>query len=335
MAIPINVLVVEDSEPDTTLVIHALQGGGYEPLYERVETAEALRAAILQRSWDLILSDYSMPEFNGLAALELIKSMKVNVPFIFVSGTMGEEAAVNMMKAGANDYFIKGQLARLVPAVEREIESAGARRARQQAEMAIQHLAAIVKSSKDAIYSVNLDGVIISWNAAAQEIYGYQSHEIVGQSVAILFPQSCRKEWFETLIQIRRGKLIGTFETERQRNDGRIISVWLTISLIKDAKNQIVGISVIARDVTKQKQDEKDRLKLIKELTGALKQVQALSSLLPVCQECHRIRNYKNHWLGIEAYVASAAKEPLPVDICPDCFEKNRVHFEPKNNVHP
>src|ERR1700743_2414026 len=118
MTKPINLLVVEDSENDTYLLMQELRRGGYAPTHSRVETAGDMSKALRLSEWDVVVSDYSMPRFNGAEALKLFTEQKLNIPFIFVSGTHGEDAAVRMMKAGASDYIVKGNLARFIPAVE-------------------------------------------------------------------------------------------------------------------------------------------------------------------------------------------------------------------------
>ena len=133
-----RVLVVEDSEDDTLLLVRLLQRGGYEVTYERVETAAAVNEALDKQVWDIIIADYSIPGFNGLTALELCKERGLDVPFIIVSGTIGEDVAVEAMKAGAHDYILKHNLARLVPAVQRELREAEVRQKRKQAEEALQ-----------------------------------------------------------------------------------------------------------------------------------------------------------------------------------------------------
>jgi DNA-binding NtrC family response regulator len=124
----IRCLLVEDSEDDTLLVLAELCRGGYTATHERVETPEAMRAALDRQPWDIVIADYKMPRFSGLAALEILKASGKDLSFIVVSGTIGEDAAVKMMQAGANDYIVKGKLARLVPAVERELRDAEGRR---------------------------------------------------------------------------------------------------------------------------------------------------------------------------------------------------------------
>jgi len=134
MSAPLRVLIVEDSPDDAALVLRELGRGGFEPVSERVETAEGMDAALERAEWDTILCDYTMPHFSALQALEILKSKQLDIPFIIISGTIGEETAVNAMKAGAQDYIIKGRLARLVPALEREIREAHSRLERKLAE---------------------------------------------------------------------------------------------------------------------------------------------------------------------------------------------------------
>jgi putative two-component system response regulator len=135
---PLRVLVVEDSEHDTELLMRELRRGGFDPVHQRVQTAADMRSALDRESWDLVISDHSVPQFNSTAALALLRGTGRDIPFIIVSGTIGEEAAVEAMRAGANDYIVKGRLARLDPAIRREITEAHHRRARREAEQALQ-----------------------------------------------------------------------------------------------------------------------------------------------------------------------------------------------------
>ena len=143
MAIPLNVLIIEDSKNDTELLLHQLRRGGYDPRYVRVETAERLDAELASHAWQIILSDYSMPRFDAFAALALLHKTKLDIPFIIVSGTISEDQAVSAMKAGAHDYVLKDNLKRLIPAVQRELQEAKVRRERHHAEETIRRLAYI------------------------------------------------------------------------------------------------------------------------------------------------------------------------------------------------
>jgi len=134
MSIPIRVLIVEDSEDDAVLMLLELRRNGYEPTSERVESAEAMSAALDRQTWDLIFSDYAMPRFSMSTALTMMQEKGLDLPFIVVSGAIGEEAAVAAMRAGAHDYVMKGNIARLAPVVERELRETEMRRERKRVE---------------------------------------------------------------------------------------------------------------------------------------------------------------------------------------------------------
>src|SRR5258708_476611 len=132
----IRVLILEDSKDDAALLVRQLQVEGYDPTYERVETAAALRAALTQQSWDVILADYSLPSFSALEALALMQALKLDLPFIILSGTVNEVTAVSALKAGAHDFMTKGNWARLGPALARGVAEAEGGRQRPRAETA-------------------------------------------------------------------------------------------------------------------------------------------------------------------------------------------------------
>ncbi len=135
MSEKLKLLMIEDSEDDALLLATQLRRGGFDFAFERVETAETMTIALIKGHWDLVISDYSMPNFKGTEALKLIREMGNDVPFIFVSGTIDEETAVEAMKAGAQDYMMKGNVKRLIPAIRRELAEAEVRRKREQAEI--------------------------------------------------------------------------------------------------------------------------------------------------------------------------------------------------------
>ena len=137
MSEPLRILLVEDSEVDEQLVLRALRKGPRPVESQRVQTAEAMRAALTAKPWDAVVSDWSMPDFSALAALDVLKETGLDLPFIIVSGTVGEETAVQAMRAGAHDYALKDKLARLLPAIERGLREREERRARQEAEKAL------------------------------------------------------------------------------------------------------------------------------------------------------------------------------------------------------
>lgn len=133
--VPLRVLMIEDSEDDAYIVLSELKQGNYDIAFERVDNREALQSNLVARAWDLVISDFAMPQFSGIEALKLVRSSNADIPFIFISGTMGEDVAVAALKDGAQDYLVKNNLKRLVPAVQRELRKADELRQRKRLEL--------------------------------------------------------------------------------------------------------------------------------------------------------------------------------------------------------
>jgi len=266
----LRVLIVEDSLEDTELIVRELLAGGFEVLFERVDSAEAMKEALQSQTWDLLISDYALPQFNGAEALALCQAAEVGAPFIMVSGVLGEDRAVEMVKAGAHNYVMKRNLKGLVPAVRAELQAAEQRRARQQLAEGAAFLASLVDSCDDAIIGKDLDGTIISWNRGAERLYGYTAQEVVGRPVSVLFPSFRPEEMPRLLSHVGKGEHIEPYETMWLRKNGSLVDVSLSMSPIKDQNGRIIGASAVARDITLRKEEENERLGLIQELTAAL-----------------------------------------------------------------
>ena len=322
MPTPLRILVVEDSEVDTMLILRELRRSGFEPVSKRVDSEEAMMDALDGGSWDLIISDYALPQFGGAAALSLFQQRRLDIPFIIVSGALGEERAVEMMKAGAHDYVLKHNLARLSPAVTRELAAAEERRAHRQQEATMAYLASIVESCQDAIVGKTLDGKVVSWNSGAEALYGYSAAEMIGREISLLVPSDRMNDLTELYERVKRGERVERFETVRVRKNGTPVEVSLTISPLKDASGKVVGASTVALDISKRKKEEAEWLRLIRELTEALAHVKTLSGLLPICASCKKIRDDQGYWQQVETYISAHSDADFTHGICPDCVKR-------------
>jgi PAS domain S-box-containing protein len=257
MNTPLRVLLVEDSESDAGLIIRRLQQEGYDLVHERVDTAEAMRTALARPDWDIVLADYKMPQFSAPAALEILKASGRDLPFIIVSATIGEEKAVVMMKAGAHDYVMKHNLARLVPAVARELKEAEGRRERQRAEDALlQSEAALSGILRAAPIGIGLVSQrILGWtNDHLSRMTGYSRGELQGQSARMLYD---REAEFERVGQVKyldiKQQGTGSMETCWRRKDGKLIDVFLSSTPI-DSLDLDGGVVFAAVDITERQE---------------------------------------------------------------------------------
>jgi sigma-B regulation protein RsbU (phosphoserine phosphatase) len=179
----LRAIILEDSEDDAMMIVMVVRRSGYDLKYQIVDRADEFREALQKKEWDLVLADYSLPQFNGLAALKTVKELKLDIPFIIVSGQIGEEIAVEAMKSGAHDYVMKDNLTRLVPAIERELKEAEVRRKRQEAERALRtneaRLRQIIDLVPHLIYVKNASGQYMLVNRAVANAVGKNIEQIM------------------------------------------------------------------------------------------------------------------------------------------------------------
>src|SRR5215210_8945982 len=256
MGVPLRVLLVEDSEDDTLLLVRSLRRGGYDPIWERVDTAAAMEAALDGRGWDLVISDHGMPAFDSSAALALLRRKGfVDLPFIIVSGQIGEGAAVAAMKAGAHDYLMKDNLARLNSAIERELREADVRCEHRQAE---EKYRLIFENAVEGIFQSTVDGLFLTANPAMARMLGYESpEELLGAISNIrnqLYVEPSRRDEFYQLA-LRDGFVSG-FELKMYRKDKTLVWASANARAVYDADGNISGYEGTVEDITERKRAE-------------------------------------------------------------------------------
>ena len=257
----LRVLIIEDSPDDALLILHELRRGGYEPLHERVDTPEAMDEALSRGPWDVVISDYYMPRFQAPDALALLRKRGSDVPFVIVSGKVGEELAVEVMKAGAHDYIMKDNMTRLCATIERGIKEAEVRRERKRAEETLReseerfrgtfHQAAV------GIAHVAPGGRWLNVNDRLCEIVGYSREELLERTFGdITHPEDLDAD-LEYVRQLLAGE-IENYPMEKRylRPDGSVVWANLTVSLVREPSGEPKYFISVVEDITERKRAE-------------------------------------------------------------------------------
>jgi PAS domain S-box-containing protein len=257
---PIRVLHLEDDLDDGQLVAIALEKAGLSPQITRVTTRDGFVSAFRPGGYDLILSDFSLPDFDGLSALSHVRAQDTETPFIFVSGTIGEDRAVGALRDGATDYILKDRLSRLVAAVKRSLEERHEREARRAAEERIREQAALLDEAREAIVVQDLDKRVTYWSRGAQAIYGWTAAEALAGGAAARLPLRSQHEadagWQAAL---RDGKWDGTLK--QVTRDGREIVVETHWTCLRRPDGTARAVLSISSDVTQARQLENQLLR--------------------------------------------------------------------------
>ena len=262
MRTPIRVLIIEDSDNDKELLLLELRRGGFEPEYVCVETAEAMNNALDQHEWDIIISDYSMPKFNGFLALQIAKNRNLDIPFILISGTIGEEIAVKAMKEGASDYLMKGNLKRLIPAIERELKDAEILRQRNHAEEALKEselsFRTLAESAPVGIFKTDANGFTIYVNPRWCEIAQLNYEEALGRgwlkAVHLDDKEMLANTWQKSAFECKPSKA----EYRFIHPDGSVAWVIGLAVPKKDKNDNLIGYVGTIVDITERKKMEAD-----------------------------------------------------------------------------
>jgi len=248
-------LILEDVETDVELILHELHKANFDFTHVHVNSREAFVNELNRCVPDLILMDYSLPSFDAMAALRIVQEIAPHVPCIVVSGTIGEEVAIETLKKGATDYILKNKMARLVPAARRALVEADRNAELTKAEARIRQQATLLDKARDAIILLNLEDRVLFWNQSAQRLYGWSSDEAVSKNVADLIFKGSRDHLDKARSKaIEKGEWVG--ELRQSPKVGGELTVESRWTLIRDTDQNPKSILVVNTDITEKKKIE-------------------------------------------------------------------------------
>lgn len=271
----LRVLIVEDSKIEAKLTVNLLKKAGYNVVHERVETEEEMVKALEEHKWDIVISDFQMPDFDGTRALQTFQRYDLDIPFILVSGKIGEETAVDLMKMGAHDYIMKGNTARLVPAIKSQLQDAANRRENLRLEKRIKESEAqyrgFFENAHIGIFRCSDHGVLLDSNLKMAEAFGYDSPAEFMKSVESIKPEVLDKETNKArsvhLLELAKNDL--QVEATFHRKDGSILEAKVNVWSIQQEGDKTVYLEGVVEDITEQKAMER-KLREMEELHESL-----------------------------------------------------------------
>lgn len=253
----LRVLIVEDVPTDADLVALRLEAEGLDFDWERVDTEEAFRLA-LEAAPDIILSDWTLPHFSGLRALEIRQQLGVDIPFVIVSGRVGEEAAISALQRGADDYVLKDRLARLGTAVRRALETRRQRREKARADEEVRLAAAWFDATAEGVMVTDTDGSIVAVNRAFTEITGYTELEVLGRNPRLLKSGRQDQAFYRGMWTSLRESGHWRGELWNRRKNGEVFPEWSTISAVRDADGRVSRYVEVFSDIGEFKKAQAD-----------------------------------------------------------------------------
>ncbi|MEC4879873.1 MAG: response regulator [Scytonema sp. PMC 1070.18] len=268
----VQILLLEDDPVDHELIEATLRNSGIESYLTRVAHRQDFLQHLNTTLPDIILADYVLPGFDGMAALELVREICPEVPFILVSGVLGEEQAIEALKQQATDYVLKQRLERLGPAVQRALRESQERRERQKVTKALKQtddlLRAIVDASPVGIITLSREQRVITWNTTAEQLYGWQAEAVIDRPLPLV-PETQQEEFDNCFTHVLQNSTVSNQEFQHLKQDGSLIDVSLSLAPLHDADDYIYGVVMTTVDNTIRKQVEVQRLALLEQERAA------------------------------------------------------------------
>jgi len=254
MAEKLKILIVEDNPDDALLILRALKKEGYQVDSKIVETAKAMDEALSSEEWDLVISDFAMPKFSGAESLALFKSKHIDIPFILVSGTVGEDIAVEMMRSGAHDYIMKTNLKRIVPAIQRELKEVVIRQQRKKAledlRKSEEQYRTLINYMSEGLLQTDLKDKILFANQRFCDILGYSNDELIGKIATDFLIHSEDKKITQEKNILRARGISDKYELRLIKKNGDIIWSEISGSPVYDKNGIVIGSIGLFTDIT-------------------------------------------------------------------------------------
>jgi PAS domain S-box-containing protein len=260
----IRILYLEDNVADARLAQALLEEAGLACRFTFIQTGEELEETLNQRGYDIILADYRLPMYDGLSALRQVGKMGLDIPFIFVSGTMGEDAAIEALREGATDYVLKQKLSRLVPSVKRALHEAENRRERQRVERSLadqfQFLQLLIDTIPSPIFVKDKEGLYLGCNQSLANFLGMSKADIIGKTVFELYARESAEKYYQMDQELLQTPGTQIYEFLMARRDGVIRNFIFSKATFADSLGKVAGIIGVMTDITERRQAEEERL---------------------------------------------------------------------------
>ena len=252
----VRVLHLEDNENDHLLVAETLSANELACEFTLAKSRDEFEIALRRAEFDLIISDFTLPSYDGLTALSLARELRPETPFVFFSGSIGEDIAVDSLQHGAVDYILKQRPSRLVPAIRRALHNAQEHTRLQQAEQIIREQGALLDKASDAILVCDLSGQVIYWNKGAEKIYGWLAGEALGKNILQLLFKGILTPQVEEIFRTATTQDEWSGEVQKVAKDGSRVTVQARSTLIRDGQGRPKSLLIINTDITERKQLE-------------------------------------------------------------------------------
>ncbi len=299
----LKILIVDDVPDDAELVAMQLKQHGIKFSWKYVDNAQKLKNALIDETWDIVITDYSMPGFDGIEALRIVNEYDEDLPVIMVSGTIGEDTAVEAMKKGVHDYMMKNNMLRLGPAVLREIKDAENRQQHKKAREALvqseEKFRLLVENAPVGVSITTLDGEFLTVNKAYCDITGYTERELLNMTIIELTVKKFKEKTVKIIYELIEEEIEKTrIEKQYMRKDGKIIDVVIHGTIKRDEKGKPEYLIGLLQDITDIKKDERIR-SVIYNIANATDKTRDLNEFnAKVKDELSKVIDTKNFYIA-------------------------------------